>query len=74
MAAAFTSVTSPGLLVRSQLVATPVWKSACVVSVRQLLVGAALSEKFCVVAAKVVTVTPATVCAIYPGARAVMLG
>src|SRR5207248_5361474 len=37
MEAAFTSVTSPGLLVRSQLVATPVWKSVCVVSVRQLL-------------------------------------
>ena len=35
--------------------ATPVWKSACVVSVRQALVGAAVSEKFCVVVPPSVT-------------------
>ena len=38
-----------GCSVRSQLVGTPVWKSACVVSVRQPLGGAALSAKFRVV-------------------------
>src|SRR5260370_40096893 len=38
--------TSPGLLVRSQLVGTPPWKSAWVVSVRQPLVGASVREKF----------------------------
>src|SRR5712671_1331090 len=62
MDAEFNSVTAPGLPVRSQLVAIPVWKSAWVVSVKQLLVGAALSEKSRVVASKSVTAMLTNVC------------
>jgi hypothetical protein len=47
---AFSSETSPGLPVRSQFVATPAWKSACVVSVRHPLLGEVCREKFRVVA------------------------
>ena len=36
---------------RSTFVGTPVWKSACVVSVRQPLAGAGVSAKFRVVVA-----------------------
>ena len=68
------NTTSPGLTVRFTLVGTPAWKSACVVSVRQALVGAALSEKFCVVVAPSFTTMFAAVLELYPGALAVMLG
>ena len=51
MNGAFNSVTSPGLEMTSTFVRTPVSKSACVVSVRQALGGAAVSEKFWVVVA-----------------------
>lgn len=49
------SVTSPGLVFRSKLVATPVKKSDCVVSVRQAESGASVNEKFCVVVLPSVT-------------------
>ena len=52
------SVTSPGLVVRSTFVPTPVWKSACVVSVGQALAAAVASEKFCVVVLASVTTMP----------------
>ena len=43
--AKFISVTSPGLVLRSTLVETPGRKSACVVSVKQALVGAAVERE-----------------------------
>src|SRR6185295_1825922 len=43
-----TSLTSFGLVVRSTLLGTPVWKSAWVVSVRHALRGALSSAKSCV--------------------------
>ncbi len=61
MAGAFNNVTSPGLLVRSQLVIAPAWKSACVVSTKHPLVDARLREKFCVVVPPSVTTVEATV-------------
>src|SRR5436305_6019072 len=71
---AFTRRTSPGLVVRSTLVATPVWKSAWVVSTGQALVGAVPSEKFCVVVLPSVMTMLVTVLELYPGALAVSLG
>src|SRR4051812_23472361 len=64
---AFSSLTSPGLLVRSQLVATPVWKSACVVSVKQPLAAAVLSAKFCVAVLPSATVIGPADAELYPG-------
>ena len=68
------SSTSPGLTARSTFVATPVWKSACVVSVRHALVGAEPSEKSCVVVLPSVTTMGEAVLELYPGALAVALG
>ncbi len=61
MLAAFSSMTSPGLAVRSTFVGTPVWKSAWVVSVGQALAGAVPSEKSFVVVAPSVTTMLVTV-------------
>jgi hypothetical protein len=51
MLAAFDRMTLPGLVVRSTFVGTPVWKAACVVSVRQALASAGVRGKFRVVVA-----------------------
>ena len=50
-------MTLPGLVLTSTLVKTPVRKSACVVSVKQALAGAAVREKFWVVVPPSVTTT-----------------
>jgi len=52
---------SPGLVMRSQFVATPPWKSACDVSTRHPLVGARVREKFCVVWTRRSQTMPVTV-------------
>jgi hypothetical protein len=62
IAAAFApSVTSPGLVVRSTVLAVPAWKSAWLVSVRQALPAAGVSAKFCVVVWFAFTTTPVIV-------------
>src|SRR5579859_3993666 len=63
---ALVRITSPGLLVRSQLVKTPARKSACEVSVMQPLVGASINEKFCVVVRPSLITILATVRELYP--------
>ena len=51
------SLASPGLLARSMLIRSAVWKSDCVVSVKHMPAGAAVSAKFCVVEPPSVTAT-----------------
>jgi hypothetical protein len=67
-------MTLPGLVVRSTFVPTPIWKSACVVSVRQPLWAASVSAKSCVVVLPSVTRMLVAVEELNPGALAVMLG
>ena len=64
----------PGLTVRSTLLGTPVWSSACELSTRQALVGALAREKFCVVVLPSVTTRLVTEAETNPGALAVALG
>jgi len=63
----FVRVTFPGLELKSQFAGTPVWKSACVVSVKQPLTDAADSEKFFTVVPPLVTTTFDVVPGIKPG-------
>src|SRR4051812_29388307 len=58
----------------SRLVATPAWKSAWVVSVRQALGGAAVNEKFCVVVPPSVTTMDEAEAGPNPGLPAVIDG
>jgi hypothetical protein len=51
------SCTLPGLAFKSVFVGTPLWKSDCVVSVRQALTGAMVSAKFFIVVPLSVTTT-----------------
>jgi hypothetical protein len=74
MLGAFSRMTSPGLVIRSTFVATPIWKSFCVVSVRQPLVAAAVSEKFRVVVVLSITTMLEAVLELKPASLAVMLG
>ena len=61
-------------VLRSSLVATPARKSACVVSDRQALGGAAAREKFCVVVPPSVTTMPEAERETNPGLLAVIDG
>ena len=74
MLGAFTSVMSPGLLVRSHLVGIPAWKSDWVVSVRQPLAGAGVSEKSCVVVKPSLITILVRVTELNPGKLTVMPG
>jgi len=67
-------MTSPGLVVRSTLVGTPRWNSACVVSVRHAATAAVPREKSCVVVPPSVSTMFVAVLEVYPGALAVMVG
>ena len=72
--AVFERTTSPELVVRSTFVATPISKSACVVSVKQPLVAAAVRAKFCVVVVLSLTTMLVAVLELNPASLAVMLG
>src|SRR3954471_2211365 len=72
--AAFSRVTSPGLLLKSQFVATPLWKSGCVVSVMQPFDAATVSTKSCVTEPASGTTIPAALAELNPAKVAVSLG
>src|SRR5687767_12732641 len=70
----FDRVTLLGLVVRSQAVAMPAWKAACVVSTKHALAAAAPSEKSCTVVLPSTTTMLLTVSVTNPGALTVSTG
>src|ERR1051326_6819025 len=68
------SAAEPGCVVRSMPEGVPCWKSDCVVSTIQALVGALLSEKFCVVVLPSVMMTGAADAGMKPGLLALTDG
>ena len=74
MTGGLASLTSPGLTMTFTFVGTPVWKSACVVSVGHPLAGGAESERFCVVVPPSVTTIFDAEPVTNPGKLAVMVG